>query len=110
MLSILPWDENRQWLRTYTVLGLLLFGGEMPVATNPSIEDLKRARARALEWKEFRRTFLYSQRHLAAALQCSRRTVSAVENGRESIHPHVELLRRFRDLKRRHEKAERAVA
>ncbi|MGA7312627.1 MAG: hypothetical protein WBX22_01530 [Silvibacterium sp.] len=72
----------------------------MPATTHPSREDLKTATARALEWKTFRRDFLYSQKHLAHALRCSRRTVVAVE-GAEVLSPNIELLRRFRDLKRR---------
>ena len=72
----------------------------MAVAVNPSIEDRKRAVARSREWKLFRRDFLYSQKHLAHALRCSRRTVVAVE-GAEVLSPNIELLRRFRDLKRR---------
>jgi DNA-binding XRE family transcriptional regulator len=82
----------------------------VPAAVNPSIEDQQRARARALEWRQFRRNYLYSQKYLAHSLRCSRRTISAVESGREVIAPHPDLLRRFRDLKRRHERAEKVVA
>jgi DNA-binding XRE family transcriptional regulator len=78
----------------------------MPVAINPRREDLKRAAARSREWKQFRRDFMYSQKFLAHTLKCSRRTICAIENGRESITPHADLLRKFRDLKRRHEKQE----
>ena len=76
----------------------------------PCREDQKRAQARAREWKEFRRAYLYSQRNLADALGCSRRTIVAVEGGREVTCPHADLLRRFRDLKRQQEKQEEAVA
>jgi DNA-binding XRE family transcriptional regulator len=80
----------------------------MPVAVNPSNEDQKRARSRAVEWKQFRRDFLYSQKYLAHTLRCSRRTISAVESGREVHNPHPELLRRFQTLKLKHEKQARA--
>jgi DNA-binding XRE family transcriptional regulator len=75
----------------------------MPTAAKPSSEDVRQARIRAVEWKSFRRDFLFSQKHLAYALRCSRRTICAIEGG-EVVHPHVELLRRFRDLKRRQER------
>jgi hypothetical protein len=75
------------------------------VAPAPSPENRKRALARAREWKTFRRDYLFSQRNLATALQCSRRTVVSVEGGKEVLNPHPDLLRRFRDLKRQQEKA-----
>ncbi len=78
----------------------------MPVSTN-SPDDLKRARVRASEFKRFRRDYLYSQRYLADALQCSRRTIVAIES-MEVINPHVDLLRKFRDLKQRLEQDRRA--
>jgi DNA-binding XRE family transcriptional regulator len=78
----------------------------MPIAAHPSTEALKQARMRASEWKQFRKDFLYSQGNLARSLGCCRRTVASIESGRESIHPSVEILRRFRTLKRRHELAE----
>jgi len=77
----------------------------MPVATSPTDEDMRRARERAEEWRSFRKQFLYSQGNLAQALRCSRRTVSAVESGREVFNPGVGLLRRFCDLKLRYERA-----
>ena len=67
--------------------------------------DLRR---RALEWKRFRATFLYSQLHLAQALGCSRRTVCAIENAEST--PQYSLLRRFRTLKRQQEREEGEAA
>jgi|HubBroStandDraft_5_1064220.scaffolds.fasta_scaffold1104685_2 DNA-binding XRE family transcriptional regulator len=75
----------------------------MPTSAKPKPEDLKLAAQRAKEWKGFRRNFLYSQKHLAHALRCSRRTVCAVESGHEVMAPSFVVLRRFRDLKRRQE-------
>jgi len=69
-----------------------------------SAEDRQLACARAVEWKQFRRDFLYSQLYLANALKCSRRTICSIESGREVMAPSYELLRRFRDLKKRQEK------
>lgn len=69
------------------------------VTETPSREDQKRRHARALEWKGFRRDYLYSQRALADALKCSRRTVVSVESGHEVLSPHADLLRRFNFLK-----------
>jgi hypothetical protein len=68
-------------------------------------EELKRRDQRAREWKLFRRDHLFSQRNLCEALRCSRRTVVAIES-RETLCPHPDLLRRFRDLKRKHERSE----
>lgn len=51
---------------------------------------------------------LYSERNLAQALGCSRRTIVSVESGKEVIAPHFDLQRRFRDLKRQRE-SERAT-
>jgi predicted transcriptional regulator len=75
----------------------------MPTAAKRSSEDVRQARIRAAEWKSFRRNFLFSQKHLAYALRCSRRTVCAVE-GAEVMHPSFDLLRRFRELRRRQER------
>jgi DNA-binding XRE family transcriptional regulator len=74
----------------------------MPIAKKPSREQLQQARIRAKEWRQFRRDYLFSQKHLAAALRCSRRTICAVE-GVEVMAPSFVVLRRFRDLKRRQE-------
>jgi DNA-binding XRE family transcriptional regulator len=74
----------------------------MPTA-KPSSEDAREARIRAVEWKTFRRDFLFSQKHLAYALRCSRRTICAIE-GAEVMHPSFALLRRFRELRRRQER------
>jgi DNA-binding XRE family transcriptional regulator len=70
----------------------------MPVL-KPSPEDLKRRAFLALEFKSFRRKFLFSQQNLADHLSCSRRTVVSIEGG-VTMYPHPRLLRAFRDLKR----------
>jgi DNA-binding XRE family transcriptional regulator len=70
----------------------------MPVL-NPSDQDRKRCVVLALEFKSFRRRFLFSQQNLADALGCSRRTVVSIEGG-ATMYPHPGLLRAFRDLKR----------
>lgn len=74
-------------------------------AAYPSAQAVKEARARAQEWKTFRKDFLYSQKYLAQTLDCGLRTVAAIESGREVIAPHYDLLRRFRDLKAKMQKA-----
>jgi DNA-binding XRE family transcriptional regulator len=77
----------------------------VPPRTPPvAAADRKQARARGEEWKQFRRDFLFSQNALADHLRCSRRTVSAIESGREVINPHLDLLRRFRDFKRKQQR------
>jgi DNA-binding XRE family transcriptional regulator len=75
----------------------------MPIL-NLSLEDQKRRAFQALEFKSFRRRALLSQQDLATALQCSRRTIVSIEGG-VTMNPRPELLRRFRDLKRKHETA-----
>lgn len=75
----------------------------MPTATNPSRDDLKCAGDRAVEWKEFRRNFLYTPNWLAKELECCRRTIVGIEAGK-TIHPHPDLLRRFRVLKQKQER------
>ena len=80
----------------------------MATAVNPSSEGLKRAAARAREWRLFRQTYLYSQGNLAQALRCGRRTICAIESAREVYNPHPSLLRKFKDLKLKQEKEERA--
>jgi hypothetical protein len=69
----------------------------------PTLEDRQRARQRALEWKTFRRNFLYSQNYLASTLGCCRRTVSSIEAA-TVFFPGVALLRRFRDLRFKHQR------
>jgi len=66
-------------------------------------EDLRERENRAKEWVAFRRSYLFSQRKLAEILGCSRRTVVAVESGVTVTRPHCDLLRRFANLKRKHE-------
>jgi DNA-binding XRE family transcriptional regulator len=71
----------------------------------PNLEDQKRARLRAEEWRLFRRVYLFSQTDLADTLNCARRTIVSIESG-ETLNPHPDLLRRFRDLKRKMENGE----
>lgn len=76
-------------------------------APTVSAEDRKKARQRAAEWKTFRRNFLFSQKALSDHLGCGRRTVVAIESGTEVFNPRADPLRRFRDLKRAQEIAEK---
>jgi DNA-binding XRE family transcriptional regulator len=76
----------------------------MPPAQKSTREERQRAAERALEWRQFRVNYLFSQGNLAHALGCCRRTICAIESGREVMAPSYELLRRFRDLKKRQEK------
>jgi DNA-binding XRE family transcriptional regulator len=71
----------------------------------PTGKELKEAAARAADWKEFRKIYLFSQSDLARTLGCSRRTVVAIE-GAAVMSPRFSLLRRFRDLKRKMENGE----
>jgi DNA-binding XRE family transcriptional regulator len=66
-----------------------------------SKEQLQERRARAKEWADFRKNFLFSQRRLAEIVGCSRRTVVNIEAG--AVTPHADLLRRFAYLKFKHE-------
>jgi len=78
--------------------------GSKSAASQALSRENQRQRAeRALEWRQFRRDFLFSQSNLAEALICSRRTVVSVEGAKEVINPHPDLLRRFRDLRLKHE-------
>jgi len=81
----------------------------MVVAKHARPADRKLARERAREWKRFRQDYLYSQRHLAAALGCSKRTISAVETA-ETTYPLRRTLQRFAALKRKHEREEYEAA
>ena len=63
----------------------------------PTAEDRKRAHQRAIEWREFRKNYLFSQRVLGECLHCGRRTITAIEN-EETLWPSLDLLHRFRDL------------
>jgi predicted transcriptional regulator len=67
-------------------------------------EDKQRVKMRADEFKNFRRDYLFSQGHLATAIRCSRRTISAIEAG-TVIFPHVGVLKRFRELRQKYERA-----
>ena len=75
----------------------------MPVL-KPSEQDHLRRAFLAQEFKSFRRRFLFAQRELADALGCSRRTIVSIEGG-VTMNPRPELLRRFRDLKRKEQEA-----
>ena len=75
----------------------------MIAARHASAADRKRAKARAEEWREFRRTYLYNQSHLAATLHCSKRCISGIETA-ETTYPYARLLARFAALKRKHER------
>jgi DNA-binding XRE family transcriptional regulator len=81
----------------------------MALAINPTRTDKQERQQRAAEWKQFRRDFLYSQDNLADALQCSRRTITGIEGGKEVIRPRASLLRRFNALKAKCEKQLRAI-
>jgi DNA-binding XRE family transcriptional regulator len=71
-----------------------------PVYSAAQIAAEKRKRAR--QWRKFREDFLYSQEHLATALNCARRTVYAVEAG--AVIPSLRLQRAFRDVVRAQKK------
>jgi DNA-binding XRE family transcriptional regulator len=83
-------------------------------ATVLTPEEKRKVRQRAAEWKRFRRNYLFTQKTLADALHCSIRTVASVESGREVAEPSLDLLHKFRDLRRseeiRRRESERAVA
>ncbi len=66
-------------------------------------DEKRKVRQRAAEWKRFRANFLFTQRALADALPCSVRTVASVESGCEVVKPSLDLLRRFRNLRRSEE-------
>lgn len=63
-------------------------------------QDKKQALTRAREWKQFRKAHLFTQQRLADSLGCGRRTICAIESGREVFAPRADLLRGFRELKR----------
>jgi DNA-binding XRE family transcriptional regulator len=79
----------------------------MPVQANR--QELRERNARAQEFLEFRKRFLFSQRDLAEALTCSLRTVASIERG-EVTTPHPRWLRKFRTLKHRCERLELEAA
>jgi DNA-binding XRE family transcriptional regulator len=70
------------------------------VVAKLSREQLQDRRARAKEWADFRKNFLFSQRRLAEIVGCSRRTVVNIEAG--AVTPHADLLHRFALLKHKH--------
>lgn len=72
------------------------------ILTAAAAARLKRERrARANEWKRFRRTYLFTQRRLADTMGISRRTVQQIENC--YITPHPRTLRRFEELIKRYQ-------
>lgn len=75
-----------------------------PVYSSEQIAAEKRKRAR--EWREFRARWLYSQSDLGQAINCSTRTVSAVEAA--ACIPLPRIQRAFRELKQRHEREDAA--
>lgn len=56
---------------------------------------------RAIEWRQFRRDFLYSQEQLAQALDISRRTIQSIESA-ATVYPHCDIQRKFVTLKQEH--------
>jgi DNA-binding XRE family transcriptional regulator len=63
-------------------------------------EDLKQRKARARDWKMFRRNNMFTQKRLSEIAGICRRTIQLVENG--YVTPHPLTLRRFDDLKRKY--------
>ena len=57
-------------------------------------------KARAREWKTFRKRHLFTQNQLAAVLGISRRCITNVENGK--VVPHTVTLGKFEVLKQKH--------
>ncbi len=57
-------------------------------------EQLQERAQYALEWKQFRRNYLFTQAKLAEVLDCNRRTVTNVESC-VTVRPHPDLLRGF---------------
>ncbi len=75
---------------------------------NSKAKELKEREERASEWLALRRDFLYTQRWLADMLCLSRRTVQQVEACR--VSPRMTTLRRFRNLKLKHERERKDAA
>jgi hypothetical protein len=109
---------NKVMAQDHLVLGLIGIWREMmatkrltvakskhlpPPRPKATPEEVKASRRRALEWKSFRRDFLFSQASLADHLKCGIRTIAAIEHA-ETINPHPDLLRRFRILRVRQER------
>jgi DNA-binding XRE family transcriptional regulator len=68
----------------------------------PTRDDWRTRARRARQWKEFRRRLLLTQSELARLLNCSKRSVAAIEGAETS--PRYPLLRRFRTLDQVHQK------
>jgi DNA-binding XRE family transcriptional regulator len=69
----------------------------------PDEEDLRERKLRQIEWREFRRNYLFTQTKLAGILGISRRTVQKIEAAQ--VTPYAETLRRFKTLQAKHEGA-----
>jgi DNA-binding XRE family transcriptional regulator len=63
-------------------------------------EERRIIRQRAVEFRRFRRDFLYTQAALAESIRCAKRTIADIELGK-TINPNAGLLKRFRDLKQK---------
>jgi len=74
-----------------------------------SSDDITRREARAVEWRRFRRDYLFTQAALADVLKITRRSVVNVENC-SVTNPHPDLLREFRNLKLKHERERERAA
>jgi DNA-binding XRE family transcriptional regulator len=59
----------------------------------PTRRDLKERQARAVEWKSFRKVYLFTQKRLGDIVGISRRTVQQIEAGK--VTPHPATLRKF---------------
>ncbi len=63
----------------------------------PTKDDLKRKEKRRHEWREFRTSYMFTQKKLAETLGLSRRTVQQIEAGK--VIPYPGTLRLFEALK-----------
>jgi len=70
--------------------------------SKPSARDLKDRKNRAHMWKEFRRTFLFTQKRLGDIVHISRRTVQQIEAAK--VTPNPDTLRRFLIIKKKFER------
>lgn len=64
---------------------------------HPTEQELAAREQRALEWRAFRKNFLFTQVRLAEVLEISRRTVQKIENCR--LTPLANIQRRFFELR-----------
>ncbi len=72
----------------------------------PDGDDLRTRKRRKVEWREFRRDHLFTQKKLADVLGISRRTVQKIEAAQTT--PLADTLSRFKILQTRHEGSEAA--